>query len=334
MKSTLYAAFFLLLVVSVAGTIVSGETTWGIVWEGVIARLNGSSDLWSPLLDERVPRLLVVLCTGAALATSGAVMQSLFQNPLASPMVLGLTSGGSFAVIFVFIAGLHFVYPFAIPVVAFAGCLTTLLFVYAISKQKGSVQLNTLILTGIALSTVLIAIQGAIMFAFRDRWDLIQTFTEWEAGSTTDRNWRHVHLQLPLTLVGLWGCWYYRYELNILALGEEEAKNLGVAVDTVRWRLFLCVSLLVGGALAAVGVIGFFGLVLPHTLRKIQGPDNRQLIPLCILAGGPTLLCLDLILRTFHLYQFSIGSISAVLGGIFFLVLLFGTRRSASLSYS
>ncbi len=333
MRTSVYLSFGLLLVLSAIGTLLSGQTPWDTVWGGAWQRLSHQSTSWNPLLDERLPRLLVVLCTGAALATSGAVMQSLFQNPLASPMVLGLTAGGSFAVIFVFIFGLHFSHPFAIPLAAFFGCLATLLLIYGLSRQKGALQLNTLILTGIAFSTVLIAIQGAIMFAFRDRWDLIQTFTEWEAGSTVDRNWRHAHLQLPLTLTGLWGCWYYRHELNILALGEQEAKNLGVDVDRVRWRLFLCVSLLVGGALAAVGIIGFFGLVLPHMLRKLQGPDNRRLIPLCILAGGPTLLTLDLILRIFHLHQFSIGSISAVLGGLFFLVLLFGTKRENSLRY-
>ena len=254
-------------------------------------------------------------------------MQSLFQNPLASPMILGLTSGGSLLVVIVFVLGWHLVHPFTIPFAAVLGCLMTLLVVYAVSRQHGSTSMTHFILSGISLSTVLIAMQGAIIYAFRDRWDLVQTFTEWEAGSTADRSWYHVHLQLPLTLVGLWGCYAYRHEINLMALGEDDATYLGVEVATVRWRLFLCVSLLTGGAIAAMGIVAFFGLVLPHVLRRLFGPDNRLLIPLCIAVGSPTLVALDLSLRLFGLHELSIGNVSAILGGVFFLILLFGLQQ-------
>ena len=130
----------------------------------------------------------------------------------------------------------------------------------------------------------------------------VQTLTEWEAGTTADRGWYHVHMQLPLTLVGLWGCCCYRREIDILALGDEEAHNLGVDVATVRWRLFLCVALLTGGALAAIGIIAFFGLVLPHLLRRLVGPSNRLLIPLSIIGGAFTLTALDLLLRLLSIH--------------------------------
>lgn len=317
----------LLWVVCCLGTLGFGDTPWNEVWSGVLQRLNGESQSWNPLLDERLPRLIVILCTGASLAVSGAVMQSLLQNPLASPTVIGLTSGGTLLVVIVFVTGWHFAHPFTIPLAAVTGCFSTLLLVYHLSKRQASGQLTHLILTGIALSTVFIALEGAIMYAFRDRWDLVQTFTEWQAGSTTDRSWFHVHLQLPLTLVGLWGCLMYRNEINLLALGEDEAANLGVEVDTVRWRLFLCVSLLTGGALAAMGIIAFFGLVLPQVLRWLFGSDNRSLIPLCIAFGSPALVCVDLILRVFALHELSIGTVSAIIGGIFFLILLFGFQQ-------
>ncbi len=321
-----FAAAALLLIASI-GTLVVGDTPWNEVWSHALERMRGETQAWNPLLDERLPRLIVILCTGASLAVSGAVMQSLFHNPLASPMILGLTSGGSLLVVIVFMLGWHLSHPFAIPMAAFSGCLITLLVVYTLARRDGTVNMTTLILAGIALSTVLIAAQGALMYAFRERWDLIQILTEWEAGSTADRNWNHVHLQLPLTLIGLWGCLHYSDEINILALGEEEATSLGVEVEKVRWRLFLCVSLLTGGAIAAMGIIAFFGLVLPHVIRKLQGPDNRTLIPLCILAGSPTLAALDLILRVFSLHELSIGNVSAILGGIFFLILIFGSRH-------
>ncbi len=309
-------------------TLILGDTPWHIVWGHVLKRIDGSTTSWNPLLDERIPRLIVILCTGASLAVAGAVTQALFHNPLASPNVLGISCGGGLLVVLVFVLEWHLAYPFAIPIAAFTGCLLALLFVYSLSRSKGEVQLNTLIITGIAISSLLVAIQAAIMYALRDRWLLIQTLTEWGAGSTVDRDWKHVHMQLPLTLIGIYGCWYYRSEIDILALGEDEAKNLGVEVNKIRWRLFLCVALLTGGAIAAVGVIAFFGLLLPHLVRYIQGPANHQLIPLCILVGSTSFAAMDLLLRMFEIHTLSIGNISAILGGIAFLILLRGSRRS------
>lgn len=306
-------------------TLLIGDSSWHIVWEQAIERLQGTSTHWNPLLDERIPRLIVILCTGASLAVAGTVMQALFHNPLASPNILGISCGGGLMVVMVFVLEWHLTYPFAIPLGAFGGSFLTLLFVYFLSRSKGEVKLNTLILTGIAVSSLLFAIQAAIVYAFRDHWMLIQTLTEWEAGSTVDRDWKHVHMQLPLALIGLYGCWRYRSEIDILALGEEEAQNLGVEVNKVRWRLFLCIALLTGGAIAAVGMIAFFGLVLPHLVRYVTGPASRQLIPLCILAGGTSFACMDLSLRMLDIHSLSIGNVSAILGGVFFLILM---RRS------
>ncbi len=322
MNKKLYFILLTILAVVIPWLLLLGDTPLDIIWRGTIERLNGTSNAWNPLLDERIPRIIVIICSGASLAVSGSIMQALFHNPLASPSVLGVSCGGSLAVLLVFVLGLHLNHPYTIPLAAFSGCLLTLLLIYVLARYNGQVTLYNLILTGIALSTLLIAIQGAILFAIRDRWQLIQTITEWLSGSTIDRNWKHVHMQLPLALVGLLGCWTYRREIDILALGEEEAKNLGVAVAKVRWRLFLCVSLLTAGTLASVGFISFFGLVLPHILRKLSGPENRRLIPLCILAGSATLASMDLILRLLDIRAFSIGNISAIIGGIFFLLLL------------
>lgn len=316
-----------ILFICAALTLMIGDVPLKTAWEHALQRIQGTSSLWNPLLDERIPRLIVILCTGASLAVSGAVMQSLFHNPLASPNVLGISCGGGLMVMLVFVLEWNLEYPFAIPIAAFTGSLLTLLFVYMLSRSYGEVQLNTLILTGIAVSSLLFAIQAAIMYALRDQWMLIQTLTEWEAGSTVDRDWKHVHMQLPLAMIGLYGCWYYSSEIDILALGEEEAKNLGVDVNKVRWRLFLCVALLTGGALASVGMIAFFGLVLPHLVRYVQGPSNHKLIPLCILVGGAAFAGMDLLLRTLEIRVLTIGNISAILGGLFFLILMSSTRK-------
>lgn len=227
----------------------------------------------------------------------------------------------------VFILGLSASHSYLIPIAAVVGCFVTLIVVYALSLSQTGIQLNHLILTGIAISTMLLALQGALLYGLRDHWELIQTITEWESGSTVDRSWRHVHMQLPLALVGLTGCWLYRSEMNLLALGEEEATNLGVDVKKVRWRLFLCVSLLTGGALAAVGSIAFFGLILPHLVRAVVGPDNRRVIPYCLFGGALILAGLDLCLRLCAVHSLSIGTLSAMIGGMFFLTLLFRSQR-------
>lgn len=309
-------------------TLFIGDTPWNEVWENLILRLQGSSETWNPLLDERLPRLIVLLATGASLAASGAVMQALFQNPLASPSILGVSVGGSLFVLPVFYYQLYAINPFAIPLAAFCGCFFTLIFVYALARRNGQVGMDLLILTGIAVSTLFLAVQGALLYAMRNHWQLVQLFTEWESGSSSGRTWDHVHMQLPLTLVGLTGCFVYRNELNLLCLGEEEAANLGVDVEKVRWRLFLCVALLTGGTLAGIGIVPFLGLVLPHILRNLAGADCRRLIPLTILTGALSLAFIDLSLRLFNIRAFTIGNVTAMIGGSFFLCLLFKKGRS------
>lgn len=319
--------FFLFLMIVSSLTLFLGETPWNTVLDGVFLRVKGLSAAWNPLLDERLPRLIVLICTGAALATAGAVLQSLFQNPLASPSILGISSGGSLAVVLMFILQLHLIHPFILPLAAVVGCFLILGVVYALAQMQGGAPLHNLILTGIAISTLLIAFQSFLLYSLRDDWQLVQTVTEWEAGSSIDRSWQHVHMQLPLTLVGLMGCWTYRREMNVLALGEEEAINLGVNVKQVRWRLFLCVALLIGGSLAALGMIAFFGLILPHIVRRLQGTDHQTLIPMCMLTGATVLTSLDLLLRAFSIHDFSLGTLSAVGGGLFFIILLFKSQR-------
>lgn len=327
-SSPLIATATVFLLIGSLMTLSYGETPWKEIWKTLILRMQGESDAWNPLLDERLPRLIVLVCTGAALASSGAIMQALFHNPLASPSVLGISSGGCLAVVLVFAFHLRYSYPYALPLAAFSGSFITLCVVYNLARWQGGRHLTNLILTGIAVSTLLIAMQGLILYSLRDHWQMIQTITEWEAGSTIDRSWQHVHMQLPLTLAGLWGCWSYRAELNLLSLGEEEAANLGVDVSRVRWRLFLSISLLTGGALAAVGMIAFFGLVLPHIIRRLQGPDHLTLIPACMAGGAAALTILDFSLRFFDWYNVSIGNLSAIIGGFFFLFLLLKPHRS------
>lgn len=281
---------------------------------------------WNPWIHEKIPRFIVTLCTGASLAVSGAVTQSLFQNPLASPSVLGISSGGSLFVIIIYAMNWHLLYPFLVPLSAIVGVLTTLLLVYNLSKSKGTIHLNNVILTGVAISILMMAFQSFVIYFFRNNWHLMQIIAEWESGSTLDRTWDHVNMQLPLTLFGISGCLKYRRELDVLALGYEEAINLGIDVKKIQKKLFFCISLLIGGSLAAVGSIAFFGLVLPHLFRIIFGPSNRLLVPLSIFGGAIVFSTMDLFLRFFEIHNFTLGNVSAIIGGLFFLILLLKSK--------
>ena len=174
--ATVKSSWLTLLIIALISvallTLLQGDIPFTLAWQGALAKLSGSSS-WSPLLDERLPRLIVLLCTGAALATSGAVMQALFHNPLASPSVLGISCGGSLAVIVISVLQWHLQYPYAIPTAAVSGSMLTLLLVYVPFRcSRGELLFHNLILTGIAISTLLLAIQSLIMYALRDQWQL------------------------------------------------------------------------------------------------------------------------------------------------------------------
>lgn len=325
----LYAPLFLVIAV---GTLTTGDLPWSFVWDGALGRITGASHSWNALLDERLPRLLILLICGAALATAGCVMQSLFQSPLASPSVLGVSAGGSLCVIAVLAFQWHLYFPVLWPLAAVVGCMATLMVVYGLARDRGQLQIPLLILSGVALSTLLLTLQSVLMYILRDQWQMVMTIREWEVGSTLNRSWKQFNLLAPLALVGLYGCWYYRRELDLMSLGDEEAENLGVSIGVTRWRLFLCTALLTGGVISSVGIIAFFGLVLPNLLRMVATPRCTTLIPLCMAVGSISLAGLDLGLRLLDIQWLTLGNVSALFGGLFFFVLLFKQRYRFSSS--
>lgn len=321
--SRLYLKLFLTLFVVISFiTLAFGE----IPFQDLLLQLIHSPSSWNALRDERLPRLIVLALSGASLAVSGATMQALFQNPVASPSVLGISIGGSLLVTIILATGIHLSYPLIWPISAIFGCLLALIVVYGLARYNGAVQIHQLLITGIAISILLSTIQAILTYAMRDKWELMLYLTEWEAGSSYHRSWNHVNMQLPIAAIGLYGCWRYSHELDILALGDEEALNLGVDIKKVRWRLFLCIALLLGGTIAAIGIIAFYGLMIPHLFRKLIGPNNNLLIPLCMIGGAAILPGLDLGLRLFKIYYLTVGNVSAILGGIFFFLLIFGQK--------
>jgi len=325
-----WALFFLLISL---GTLTHGQISPFEALRGAYERLFFHGNQWTPLLDERLPRLIILSISGASLAVAGGAMQSLFHNPLASPGLLGLSCGGSFLVTITLLAGWPLIFPLAIPLAAILGSLLTLTFVYLVAK-KSQANLYSLILTGIALSTIFLAAQSTLIYWFRNEWNLMQILTEWQAGSSYNRSWTHVHMQLPLALIGFLGIFSHREELNLMALGEEEALNLGVDVPRIRWRLFLSVALLSGGTLAGIGSVTFFGLLLPQLMRTLYGPNHFVLIPACFVGGGVIMPGIDLSLRLLGIHSLTLGNVSAICGGIYFFFLLLQGQRQEQGGYA
>ncbi|MCQ1057859.1 vitamin B12 ABC transporter permease BtuC [Photobacterium sp. ZSDE20] len=245
------------------------------------------------LLQLRMPRLLAAIAVGASLAASGAVLQVLLGNPLAEPGVLGISGGASLALVI-----LLFVLPFAptpllMMVAAMAGAFLFTLILVGLSRRK-RVSTARLLLIGVALG---ILSGAAVTWAFYFSDDLnLRMLMYWLMGSVAGVSWHQLTLLLFVLPVLLWLCLQGR-KLDLLMLGEHQAKQLGLDVEASRWRLILVVSLLVGASVAISGVIGFIGLVIPHLLRLALGTENRYLLPLSALCGALLLALADTLAR-------------------------------------
>lgn len=284
---------------------------------------------WNPLLDERIPRLLVLWMTGASYAVAGALAQAAFANPLASPTLLGISSGGSLAMMGAFFLTWHLVSPLLLPLVGFVGCFAVLALVYCLSKKVAIASEQSFLLIGIALSSLFMAIEGGALYALRTHWEFIQLVTEWKAASTHFLSWHDVSLEFPFALVGLLSAFCAAKEIDLLSLGEEEATHLGLDAIKTRWRLFAILSLLVGAALTTIGEIPFLGLLIPHIGRALFRTSHQELLPATAFLGAISLTALDLFIRYFPLLNLSITHLTGVGGGLFFIALLISEKRHA-----
>ncbi|MDO4544658.1 MAG: iron ABC transporter permease [Bacillota bacterium] len=274
----------------------------------------------------RVPRTLAALLAGSALAVAGVILQSILNNPLAGPNIIGINSGAGLGAVltFAFLPGL----PHLVPFTAFMGALATVLLVYGIS-QKIRASHMTLILTGVAINASFgAAIDAVIMLAP----DIIVSNTEFSNGGLTG-----------VTLAGLSPAWIIiilclatacilYQELNVLNLGEETARSLGMKVSGRRFLFLVLAAALAGCAISIAGLLGFVGLMVPHMIRSVTGNDAAWLLPTSAIAGGGFLVLCDLLSRSlFSPYEIPVGILLAALGGPFFLWLLAGRYRHVSL---
>lgn len=279
----------------------------------------------------RLPRTLLGVATGGVLALAGVAMQGLFRNPLADPGLIGVSSGAALgaAIAIVFgasIGGLPEAFaPYLLSACAFAGGLLVTALVYRLGRHNGQTNVATMLLAGIALTALAGALIGLFTYLADDA--TLRTLTFWNLGSLNGASYPRLWPLLLVTLAV--ACWLPRRvdALNALLLGESEARHLGFDVERLKVELILCTALGVGAAVAAAGLIGFIGLVVPHLLRLIVGPDHRLLLPASMFGGAILLLLADLLARlALAPAELPIGIVTALIGAPFFLYLLIRGR--------
>lgn len=310
------------------------------VMEILSARLSGDAAALEGrdalvVLNIRLPRVLLGLLVGAALAVSGALMQGLFRNPLADPGLVGVSAGAALAAAATivlgdrFLAGAAMKVPFAVlPFGAFCGGLVSTLALYLIATRQGRTSVATMLLAGVALGALANSLTGLLSFLSDDRQ--LRDLTFWTMGSLGGASWTKLLVIAPIVLPLLVAVPLLARGLNGLMLGEAEAYHLGIPVQRIKALAILLVALAVGASVATAGLIGFVGIVVPHLIRLAIGPDHRLLLPLSALGGATLLVGADIVARLIVApAELPIGIVTAAIGAPFFLWLLL--RRTGTL---
>ena len=277
----------------------------------------------------RLPRVVVGALVGMGLGVAGAVMQGLFRNPMADPGVIGVSAGGAAGAVLCLALGLGGLFFLALPVFAFLGAAGAIFLVYGIALAGGRFSMATLLLAGIAVSAFLSALVSAILILV-PRGETVRQILFWLAGGLDSRSWDHVWLAAPIIVPCVAVAMVFARDLNLLMLGDDEAKSLGVRVGLVRPLLLVLAAMITGAAVSVSGIISFVGLVAPHMLRLILGPDHRLLVPASGLGGAFFLVGADTLAHTLtQPAEVQVGIVTAFIGAPFFLFLLLRNKRRA-----
>src|SRR5699024_9277483 len=277
--------------------------------------------------DIRLPRVVLSGLVGASLAIAGAAFQCLLRNPLADPYTLGLSYGASVGAVVTIFFGLSlpFLGSFTLPLLSIAASFATIFIVLIFAQRiDRAMRVETIILTGVIFSAFLGALIS-LMIALTG--DELRQIIGWLLGSVSMRRWEHVQIILPFFAIGSILLLLHVKELNAMSFGEEQAQHLGVNVQRKKMGVLIAESILTGAAVAVSGTIGFVGLVIPHFVRLLWGPDHTHLLPLSVLAGGSFLIFADLIARTIIApSELPIGVMTALIGAPAFALILMKHR--------
>jgi len=334
---TVIAVLAILLVASVLVAVAAGSvgispltTVRLVAWKfGLADRPYVPVSTEVILFQLRLPRVILAVIVGLALAIAGTLFQGLFRNPLADPAIVGVSSGAALGAIAVIVAGGGALFGgLGVSLAAFVGGMVTATFVYRLARVGPAVNVATLLLAGIAVAAVISAVMSLVMsFAGEE----IRSIYFWLLGGLSARGWSAVEVVGPLILLGSAGAVLLIRDLNLVSLGEERAAQLGMDVDRFKWQAVALGALLAGAAVSVAGVIGFVGLMTPHVMRLVVGADHRRLLPAVLLAGPVFLVLADLVARVVIAPQeLPLGAVTALVGGPFFLYLLRRERGRAS----
>ncbi len=333
-KSVLIISLVLLLFISIMAAVVLGAASISFksVLDALLSPLPFLANLFKGIdtpdiqrgiiISLRLPRVVQAAVVGASLAVAGAVFQGLFRNPMADPYVLGVSSGAALGAVLAMLTGgaLFFAGFTAVPLFAFAGGILTITLVYYISRVGKAVPVMTLLLAGIAVSAFLSALVSLLTYFSGEK---LHQVVFWMMGGVGGATWSRITAMLPYVIVGFACIYHYAGELNVLLLGEETARHLGVDTERVKKILLAAASLLVAAAVSTSGIIGFVGLVVPHFIRLAIGPDHRILLPASALLGASLLIIADTVARNIIApAELPVGIITAMVGAPMFIYLL------------
>ncbi|RBO80080.1 FecCD family ABC transporter permease [Marinomonas aquiplantarum] len=311
------------------------QGAYAIAWNALFTSESHTIDR-QILTTVRLPRLLMAMLVGAALAISGAMMQALFRNPLADPGLLGVSSGASVfvGILIVLNPVLHTIdlplwaQSYLQSVAAFLGAVLTCWLIFQLSKHKGKVSVLHLLLAGIAINALSGSATGLLTYLSND--EQLRALTFWAMGSIGGARWEQVIVMASLVLPIIYIVCRQSGHLNLLLLGEEEARYLGLNVEKFKRKLVVFVAICVGVSVAFTGLIGFIGLMVPHLIRMLFGADNRLVLPCSALLGASLLAGADTLARTIVIpAELPVGLVTSLLGGPFFLWLLLRNIRES-----
>ncbi|CAM3929348.1 iron ABC transporter permease [Paenibacillus alkaliterrae] len=321
----LLLAVSIIVSLSIGSAGISVRDVWGILlhqlpWlaDKPVAYTSGEVAI---VTQVRLSRVLLAVLVGACLALAGTGFQGVLRNPLADPYTLGVASGSSVGAAFIILFGLQTALGmWTIPLVAFSTGTITLLGVFWLSRSKGIMQIETLILSGVIIQSFLGAF---VSFMVSLSQGVVNQILFWLMGSLAMRSWDNVYMLLPFLAIGLPVLLVYGQSLNLFVLGERHAAHLGIRVERTKLIVLISSTLLTAAAVSVSGVIGFVGLVIPHLIRLLVGPDYRLIIPLSAIGGGVFVLWADTLARTaLSPKEIPLGVVTALIGAPFFAYLL------------
>ena len=324
---------FLILTMIISGRLGYMEIGFGDVVRIIWAQFTGNQALLAEMdtawpavvMDVRLPRILTAAIVGGGLALSGGVFQGILLNPLADPYTLGISAGAAFGASVAILLNISFLAFYSVPLFAFLGAVATLLFVIFLSSGSEGWSSNNLILSGVIVAAILSA---GISFLKYIADEQVAIIIFWLMGSFAAKTWSDVWLTALFSGGGALICLYYARDLNLISLGLRSAASMGVDTRKVPLLLLVSASLIAAVCVSVSGIIGFVGLLVPHMVRFLTGPDNRKVLPASFLAGAVLLLWADTVTRALLPSEIPIGVLTALIGGPFFCYIFYKRQRA------